>query len=249
MKKKIIILSVVTTVVTVVLIALIALIASIFGYNGKKSLDFEEVKFNTPEKVTTELGLKDLPEFDYVENRVHSEFNFDYWDCVVEFKFRDMLSAQEKNNIIKQVASKDELHWIYKDIGKDGIAEFYNIKYEDGDTTRYNIVITDDKIYVAYSDNLYQHLSDEIFKPSEYHLIGVRNAYVGFDSSHEWTIQLKKPYTQYVDRFNDGNWKREETSNILSFIKEIYSDGCKQSEERIDFDKKRNVAIISDGSF
>ena len=103
MKKKIIILSVVTSVVTVVLIALIALIASIFGYNGKKSLDFEEVKFNTPEKVTTELGLKDLPEFDYVENRVHSEFNFDYWDCVVEFKFRDMLSAQEKNNIIKQL--------------------------------------------------------------------------------------------------------------------------------------------------
>ena len=123
------------------------------------------------------------------------------------------------------------------------------IKYEDGDTTRYNIVITDDKIYVAYSDNLYQHLSDEIFKPSEYHLIGVRNAYVGFDSSHEWTIQLKKPYTQYVDRFNDGNWKREETSNILSFIKETYSDGCKQSEERIDFNKKRNVAIISYGSF
>ena len=92
-------------------------------------------------------------------------------------------------------------------------------------------------------------MSDEIFKPSEYHLIGVRNAYFGFDSSHEWTIQLKKPYTQYVDRFNDGNWKREETSNILSFIKETYSDGCKQSEERIDFDKKRNVVIISNGSF
>ena len=76
-------------------------------------------------------------------------------------------------------------------------------------------------------------------------MIGVRNAYFGFDSSHEWTIQLKKPYIQYLDRFNDGNWKREETSNILSFIKETYSD----SEERIDFDKKRNVAIISNDSF
>ena len=80
-------------------------------------------------------------------------------------------------------------------------------------------------------------------------MIGVRNAYFGFDSSHEWTIQLKKPYIQYLDRFNDGNWKREETSNILSFIKETYSDGCKQSEIRIDFNKKRNVAIISNGSF
>lgn len=246
MKKKIIVLLVVASVIAV---AFIALIASIFGYNGKKSLDFEDVKFNTSEYVTAELGLKDLPDFYYVDNTVHSEFNFDYWDCVVEFKFRDMLSAQEKNNIIKQVASKDELHWIYKDIGKEGVAEFYNIKYEDCDTTRYNIVITNDKIYVAYSNNLRQQLSDDIFKPSEYCLIGVRNAYFGFDSSHEWMIQLKKPYIQYLDRFNDGNWRKEETSDILSFIKETYSDGYKQSEERIDFNKKRNVAIVSYGSF
>lgn len=44
MKKKIIILLVVASVIAV---AFIALIASIFGYNGKKSLDFEDVKFNT----------------------------------------------------------------------------------------------------------------------------------------------------------------------------------------------------------
>lgn len=80
-------------------------------------------------------------------------------------------------------------------------------------------------------------------------MIGVRNAYFGSDSSHEWIIKLKKPYIQYLDRFNDGNWRREKTSDILSFIKETYSDGYKQSEERIDFNKKRNVAIISYGSF
>lgn len=226
----------------------LVLVLLIADFMPPKSLDFDKVKFNTPEQVTTELGLKDLPEFEYVGNTAKSEFNFDYWDCVVEFKFVDTLSVQAKNNIIKQVARKDELHWVYKNIASNGVAEYYNISYKDEDTTRYNIVMTNDKIYVAYSCNLHQPLSEELFRPSEYHLIGVRNGYFGADSSHEWIIQLKEPYTQYLNRFADG-WKREDAPHKLSFIKETYRNDHKQSECIIVFNKKKNVAIISYESY
>ena len=50
--------------------------------------------------------------------------------------------------------SKDTLYWEYINLSQDGIAEFYNIKYSDNDTIPYNIVITNDKIYVAYNNRL-----------------------------------------------------------------------------------------------
>ena len=99
-----------------------------------KSLEFGEVKFNTPEHVVEELGIKNLPEFFYVGNTTNANFNWDYWDCLVEFKFEDTLSIQNKENIIKQVSAKDTLHWKFKDIPEEGVAEFYNIRYSDTDT-------------------------------------------------------------------------------------------------------------------
>ena len=51
----------------VIAVALIVLLFN-FNCNGKSSLEFEEVKFNTPEKVVEELGIKDLPKFSYVGN-------------------------------------------------------------------------------------------------------------------------------------------------------------------------------------
>ena len=44
-----------------------------------KSLEFGEVKFNTPENVVEELGIKNLP----------------------EFNFKDTLSFHDKENILK----------------------------------------------------------------------------------------------------------------------------------------------------
>ena len=40
-----------------------------------KSLEFGEVKFNTPENVVEELGIKNLPEFFYVGNTTNANFN------------------------------------------------------------------------------------------------------------------------------------------------------------------------------
>ena len=107
-----------------------------------KSLEFGEVKFNTPENIVEELGIKNLPEFFYVGNTTNANFNWDYWDCLVEFNFKDTLSFHDKENILKQVLSKDTLYWEYINLSQDGIADFYNIKYSDNDTIPYNIVIT-----------------------------------------------------------------------------------------------------------
>ena len=48
-----------------------------------KSLEFGEVKFNTPENVVEELGIKNLPEFFYVGNTTNANLNWDYGDCLV----------------------------------------------------------------------------------------------------------------------------------------------------------------------
>ena len=79
---------------------IIALGIMSFNCKGTTSLNFEEVKFNTPEKVIAELCIKDLPEFSYVGNTVNSQFNWDYWDCLVEFQFEDTLSIKDKKAII-----------------------------------------------------------------------------------------------------------------------------------------------------
>ena len=69
----------------------IALIFLLFKCNGTSSLEFEDVKFNTPEKVIEELGFKDLPKFSYAGNTANTEFNWNYWDCLVEFQFEDTI--------------------------------------------------------------------------------------------------------------------------------------------------------------
>ena len=134
---------------------IIALVIMAFKCNGKSSLDFEEVKFNTPEMVITELGIKDLPMFSYVGNTINSEFNWDYWDCLVEFQFEDTLSVKDKENIIQYAKSKDKFQWNYEELPKEEVIEFFNIKYSKTDTILYNIVVTNNKVYVAYDDQLY----------------------------------------------------------------------------------------------
>lgn len=217
-----------------------------FNCNGKSSLEFDEVKFNTPEKVVEELDIKDLPKFSYVGNTANADFNWDYWDCLVEFKFEDTLSLQNKENIIKQVSAKDTLHWKFKDIPKEGVAEFYNIRYSDTDTIPYNIIITNDKIYVAYNNKVYYHFMPETLLCSkDYHLLLVKNSLIGIDSEHQYVIQFKKSYTQYLDRFheNDG-WKCKNGSDFIYLTKETSQDSY-----RININKKRNIAIIEYGTY
>lgn len=221
--------------------AILFIILLVWEYTRPNSLEFEEVKFNTPDKVIAELGIKDLPKFSYVGNTVGADFNWDFWDCLVEFQFGDTLSIQDKENIIKQVAQKDTIHWEYRDILKEGVAEFYNIKYSDNDTIPYNMIITNDKIYVAYNNNIYYHsMSNELFNPTDYHLLMARNFQIGIDSSHKWVIQFNKSYSQYLDRLKEcDEWKCKETTSSIYFTRETSQDSY-----RIQINKKRNIAIV-----
>ena len=231
---------------------IIALVIMAFKCNGKSSLDFEEVKFNTPEMVITELGFKDLPKFSYVGNTVNSEFNWDYWDCLVEFQFEDTLSIKEKEAIIQYAKGKDKFQWKYKELPKNGVIEFYNIKYGEADTIPYNIVITNDKVYVAYKDKVdYPDLSD-FLDSNDFHLIAEKNSIVGVDASHQYAIKFKQPYSQYINKLNnDELWKCEETSHTISYAKYLYGDDgtTLQTEYKIIIDKKNNSAIVEYGSF
>lgn len=229
----------------VIAIAIIVLLFN-FNCNGKSSLEFEEVKFNTPEKVIEELGIKDLPKFSYIGNTAGADFNWDFWDCLVEFQFEDTLSLHDKENIIKQVAQKDTIHWEYKDLSKEGVAEFYNIKYNDNDTIPYNMVITNNKIYVAYDNNVYYHsMPENLFNSTDYHLLTARNYYIGIDSEHKWIIQLNKSYTQYIDKFKESEgWECKNTSDFICFTKETSQD-----YHKIHIIKKKNIAIIEYGTY
>ena len=212
-----------------------------------KSLEFGEVKFNTPENVVEELGIKNLPEFFYVGNTTNANFNWDYWDCLVEFNFKDTLSFHDKENILKQVLSKDTLYWEYINLSQNGIAEFYNIKYSDNDTIPYNIVITNDKIYVAYNNRLayYSVIEESLLNLAEYHILVIKNFNFGVDSEHEYVIQLSKPYIQYLDRFKTSEgWQCKETSTSIFFSKESVEDYYE-----IEFLKNRNIFIISSGNY
>ena len=77
-----------------------------------KTLEFGEVKFNTPENVIDEIEIKNLPEFFYVGNTTNANFNWDYWDCLVEFNFRDTLSLQDKENIPRSVLKRELFLWL-----------------------------------------------------------------------------------------------------------------------------------------
>ena len=103
---------------------IIALVIMAFKCNGKASLDFEEVKFNTPEMVITELGIKDLPMFSYVGNTINSEFNWDYWDCLVEFQFEDTLSIKEKQAIFQYAKGKINFSGNTKNFPKTELLSF-----------------------------------------------------------------------------------------------------------------------------
>lgn len=229
----------------VIAVALIVLLLN-FNCNGKSSLNFEEVKFNTPEKVIAELGIKDLPKFSYVGNTVGADFNWDFWDCLVEFQFGDTLSLQDKENIIKQVAQKDTIHWEYRDILKEGVAEFYNIKYSDNDTIPYNMIITNDKIYVAYDNNAYYHsMPNELFNPTDYHLLMARNFFIGIDSEHKWVIQFNKSYTHFLDKLKESDgWECKETTSYIYYTRETSQDYY-----RIQINKKRDIAIVEYGTY
>ena len=223
-----------------------------FNCKGTSSLDFEEVKFNTPEKVIAELGIKHLPEFSYIGNTVNSDFNWDYWDCLVEFQFEDTLSVKDKGTIIQYAKNKDKFQWKYKELPKEGVIEFYNIKYEESDTISYNIVITNNKVYVAYKNKVdYPDLSD-FLDSNDFHLIAEKNSFVGVDASHQYAIKFKQPYSQYINKLNnDELWKCEETSHTISYAKYLYGDDgtTLQTEDKIIIDKKNNSAIVEYSSF
>ena len=231
---------------------IIALGIMSFNCKGTTSLNFEEVKFNTPEKVIAELCIKDLPEFSYVGNTVNPEFNWDYWDCLVEFQFEDTLSIKDKEAIIQYAKGKDKFQWKYKELPKNGVIEFYNIKYEESDTISYNIVITNNKVYVAYKDKVdYPDLSD-FLDSNDFHLIAEKKSFIDVDASHEYAIKFKQPYSHFINKLKyDELWKCEETSHTISYAKYIYGDDgtTLQTEYKIIIDKKNNSAIVKSGSF
>lgn len=143
--------------------------------------------------------------------------------------------------------SKDTLYWEYINLLQDGIAEFYNIKYSDNDTIPYNIVITNDKIYVAYNNRLayYPVIEERLLNLAEYHILVIKNFNFGVDSEHEYVIQLSKPYTQYLDRFKTSEgWQCKETSTSIFFSKESAEDYYE-----IEILKNRNILIISSGNY
>ena len=72
------------------LFGLLVILCTMIPFESE-SLDFEKVKFNTPEKVVAELGIKGLPKMTYVKNTTNSETSWGNWDCLVEFQFEDSL--------------------------------------------------------------------------------------------------------------------------------------------------------------
>lgn len=223
------------------------------AYLSSRPLDFEDVKFNTPEKVIKELGIKNLPKFSYVGNTRNAEFNWNYWDCLVEFQFEDTLSVKEKERIIQYAKGKDEFLWNYEGLPKEGIIEFFNIKYEESDTIPYNIVITNNKVYVAYKEKLYYPDFSAFFETNDFHLIAEITNYVGDDSSHRYYLKFEKPYSQYIDKIRkDKLWKCKDNSKSVTFIKYLYGEDDSRpvaEEYKIIIDKKQNTAIIESGNF
>ena len=216
---------------------IISLVIMAFKCNGKSSLDFEEVKFNTPEMVITELGIKNLPKFSYVGNAVNSEFNWDYWDCLVEFQFEDSLSVKEKEAIIKYTKKQDKFQW---NLPENGVAEYFNIIYGENDTIPYNIAITNDKVYVAYDNKVYFPDFSDIFSSKDYRLLAERTWLIGPDSSHEYVIKFNKPYSHYINELRkDDTIEYTETGNSITIEKKNGDSTCE-----IEINKKKNTALI-----
>lgn len=234
-------------------LAFFLFIILLFIYLNSRPLDFDDVKFNTPEKVAEELGFKDLPKFSYVGNTVNAEFNWDYWDCLVEFQFENTLSVRDKEKIIQYAKGKDKFQWNHEELPKDGVIEFFNIKYSKTDTIPYNVVVTNDKVYVAYDNKLIYPNFSYLFGMNEFHLIAEITNYVGDDSSNKYYIKFNKPYSIYIENIRkDKLWKYKETSKTITLIKFLYSenDSAPIAEEyKIFIDKKQNTAIIECGNF
>lgn len=229
----------------------IALVILLFKCNGKSSLNFEEVKFNTPEKVIAELGIKDLPKFTYVENTLGCETAWGNWDCLVEFQFEDSLSVKEKEAIIQQAKGKDKFQW---NLPKEGVVDYFNIKYGENDTIPYTIAITNDKVYVAYNNQCYNPDLSDLFGSNDYHLLAERTWLIGFtDSSHEYVVKFNQPYAHYINELRkDKTIEYKETSNSIAITKNIYANGDStyiQEEYKIEINKKRNTAFITNNTF
>lgn len=229
----------------------IALVILLFKCNGKSSLDFEEVKFNTPEKVITELGIKDLPKFTYIGNTLGCETMWGNWDCLVEFQFEDSLSVKEREAIIQQAKGKDKFQW---NLPKEGVVEYFNIKYEENDTIPYTIAITNDKVYVAYNDWCYNPDLSDLFSSNDYHLLAERTWLIGFtDSSHEYVVKFNQPYSHYINELReDETIEYKETANTITIKKYIYAredSTILQAEYEIVINKKKNTAKIKYGTY
>lgn len=213
---------------------------------GPSSLEYDQLKIKTPEQVTELLGISELPKMTYLENTVHREFNWDYWDCVVEFQFEDTLSSTEKSRLVQYAKNGDSFQWVYENLPKEGVVEYYGIKYKETDTIPYNIAITETKVYVAYNDELDDYNSLIEFDAQSYHLIAFKNFLFGIDSSHEYKIHFKRPYSECIKHLKDEkDWEYTETQRGISFIQKLYSqDSILQSETIVNIDKRRNTAII-----
>ena len=218
----------------------IALIALLFSCNGKSSLEFDKVKFNTPKQVIDALGIDKLPTMNYIGNTTNAEFNWDYWDCLLEYQFEDTLSIKEKEAIIQHARGKDKFQWIYEGLPKEGVVEFFNIEYKENDTIPYNIAITNDKVYIAYKNKVDYPDFSNWFGSNEYHLIATRNYLVGIDTSHEYLIKFQQPYGKYINKLKqDNTWEYTEKGNTITLSKEANS-----SIYKININKKSNAAIV-----
>lgn len=233
-------------IIPLILILILIILDSI----PSKPLEFEKVKFNTPEKVIAELGIKDFPKMTYTKNTVGCETIWGSWYCLVEFQFEDSLSIKDKEAIIKFAKSKDEFQW---NLPEDGVVEYFNIKYGEKDTIPYNIVITNDKVYVAYDNKVYYPDLSDIFSSNDYRLLAERTWLIGPDSSHEYVVKFNQPYSHYINELKkDKTIDYKETSNTIMITKNIYSNDDStylQEEYEIEINKKKNTALINYGTF
>ena len=232
------------------ILAILFIILLVWSYTRPSSLEFEEVKFNTPDKVIAELGIKDLPKMTYVKNTLGCETIWGNWYCLVEFQFEDSLSVKEKEAIIKYVKKKDKFQW---NLPENGVAEYFNIKYGENDTIPYNIAVTNDKVYVAYDNKVYYPDLSDIFSSNDYRLLAERTWLIGPDSSHEYVVKFNLPYSHYIKELRkDKTIEYKETGNLISITKNIYSkhdSDYLQAKYEIEINKKKNTALINYGTF
>ncbi len=161
--------------------------------------------------------------------------------------FVESLSEFDKNRIVKFAKDKNDFRWVTEGLPAEGVAEYYNIRYGENDTISYNIVITMDKVYVAYRSGFYCPDFSDLLDSNDFHLMAERTFNEGLDSSTEYLINFRHPYSIYINRLKcDKDSDYKETTDSVFIVKKIYGADSDylQAEYEVKINKHQNMAII-----